>query len=422
MAFSEGEREEKAFHLSRFFKPAAPIQKKDLFAGRKPQMRAVVDAINQDGRHVVLYGERGVGKTSLSNMLFPAIQFVGSVVMTPQINCTSQDTFAAIWKRVFEEIQFEAAETEELELPETALNRLADYTQQYADDLAPDVVRRVLLEIGKEVLLVTIIDEFETVELEETRQTMADTLKFLSDRNVPATVVLIGVADDVEGLIRDHESTERCLLQVPMPRMSREEITEIITNGLENVEMTVEASALRSMSSITKGLPHYAHLLGLHAGRAALDKGKTCVMVEDLMVGIKTTIDKVQASVQRYYRQAISSSRKDAQFKNVLLACAMSQTDEFGYFAPVDVRAPLSKIRGASCEIESFSRHLHAFSESDRGPVLKREAHGTSRPRFRFHNPLVQPYVLLRGFAEALIKEEDLREAMRDQTEDGLLF
>jgi len=247
-------------------------------------------------------------------------------------------------------------------------------------------------------------------------------LKFLSDRNVPVTVVLIGVADDVEGLIRDHQSTERCLLQVRMPRMSREEITEIITNGLKNVDMTVEASALRSMSSITKGLPHYAHLLGLHTGRAALDRGETCVMVEDLMTGIKTAIDKVQASVQRYYRQAISSSRKDAQFKSVLLACAMSQTDEFGYFAPVNVRAPLSKIREASCKIESFSRHLHAFSESDRGPVLKREAHGASRPRFRFHNPLIQPYVLLRGIAEQIIKEEDLREAMCEQTEDDMLF
>lgn len=422
MALSEGEREEKAFHLSRFFKPATPIQKKDLFAGRKPQVRAVVDAINQDGRHVVLYGERGAGKTSLSNMLFPAIQCPGSVVMTPQINCTSQDTFAAIWKRVFEEIQFEAADTEEFELPENALNLLADYTQQYADDLAPDIVRRVLLEIGKEAILVTIIDEFETLELEATRQTMADTVKFLSDRNVPATVVLIGVSDDVEGLIRDHESTERCLLQVPMPRMSREEITEIVTNGLNNVGMTIEESALRSMSSITKGLPHYAHLLGLHSGRAALDRGKTCVMVEDLMMGVKTAIDKVQASVQRYYRQAISSSRKDAQFKSVLLACAMAQTDEFGYFAPVDVRAPLSRIRGEICKIESFSRHLHAFSESDRGPVLRKEAHGASRPRFRFHNPLIQPYVLLKGIAEQVIKEEDLREAMCKPTKNGMLF
>lgn len=419
MALSDGEREDKGFHLSRFFKPATPIQKKDLFAGRKPQIHAVVDAINQDGRHVVLYGERGAGKTSLSNMLFPVLECPGRVVLTPQINCTSQDTFAAIWKRVFEEIRFEAEETE-CELPETALNLLADYTQQYADDLAPDIVRRVLLEIGKEAILVTIIDEFETLELERTRRTMADTVKFLSDRNVPATVVLIGVSDDVEGLIRDHESTERCLLQVPMPRMSRDEIEEIITNGLKNVGMTIGDSAIRSMSSITKGLPHYAHLLGLHTGRAALERGQTCVMVEDLMMGITTAIDKVQASVQRYYRQATSSSRKDAQFKSVLLACAMSQTDEFGYFAPVDVRAPLSRIRGEPCQIENFSRHMHAFSEPDRGPVLRKE--GTNRPRYRFHNPLIQPYVLLKGIAERVIKEEDLREALCEPTNNGMLF
>jgi len=410
MPLSPGEKEERAFQLGRIFKPATPINRVDLFAGRQSQTQDVLDAINQNGQHVVLYGERGVGKTSLANVLFPKLRCPGHEVMTPQINCTSQDTFSAIWKRVFEEIQFKEDTTEHLDIPEAVVNLLADYTQQYADELSPDIIRRVLLELGSRVLLVVIIDEFDTVESDEVRQTMADTLKFLSDRNVPATVVLIGVADDVEGLIADHQSTERCIVQVPMPRMSRREIEDVVTTCLTIAKMGIDTLALRDISRISKGLPHYAHLLGLHAGRAAVEQGSITVTQDHVSRGIRTAIGKAQASIQQHYRRAISSARKDAQYREVLLACAMARTDEFGYFSPVNVREPLSRIRKEECKIEAFARHLHAFSGTDRGPVLRKEEYG-KRARFRFANPLIQPYVLLKGVADGLISEEDLKEA-----------
>jgi len=95
----------------------------------------------------------------------------------------------------------------------------------------------------------------------------------------------------------------------------------------------------------------------------------------------------------------------------VLLACALAPTDDFGFFAPVDVRELLSGIMKHPTKIEAYVRHLHAFSESDRGPVLERRIKGTRRPRFRFVSPLLQPYVLLRGVDEGVINEQDLEKA-----------
>jgi len=70
--------QEKAFMLGTVFKPTAPINREDLFAGRQPQTRDVVDAVNQQGQHAVLYGERGVGKTSLANMDHPTKAYLDS--------------------------------------------------------------------------------------------------------------------------------------------------------------------------------------------------------------------------------------------------------------------------------------------------------------------------------------------------------
>ncbi len=51
------------------FSPGAPVQERDLFAGRIEQLRALVDSVQQRGRHAIVFGERGVGKTSLANIL-----------------------------------------------------------------------------------------------------------------------------------------------------------------------------------------------------------------------------------------------------------------------------------------------------------------------------------------------------------------
>ncbi len=49
----------------RVFQPRIPINRPDFFAGRWDQLTTIVDAVSQAGLHAVIYGERGVGKTSL---------------------------------------------------------------------------------------------------------------------------------------------------------------------------------------------------------------------------------------------------------------------------------------------------------------------------------------------------------------------
>ena len=55
--------------ITEAFSPGAPVQERDLFAGRSTQIASLEDAVNQRGRHAIVYGERGVGKTSLVNVL-----------------------------------------------------------------------------------------------------------------------------------------------------------------------------------------------------------------------------------------------------------------------------------------------------------------------------------------------------------------
>jgi Cdc6-like AAA superfamily ATPase len=413
MALSKSDLEKRSFRLGLYFKPTSPINKESLFAERLAQSREVLDAINQQGLHAVMYGERGVGKTSLANMIFPKLHCEGLEKIAPLVNCFTADTYADVWKRVFETILF-TADKDAIALGAKAEELLKEYTGPLASTISPDEVWRLLWELGQQLLVVIIIDEFDNLLDVNAQAMMSDTVKFLSDRVVPATLVLIGVADNVETLVCNHRSVQRCLQQIQIPRMSLKELESIVVTGLNGVGMVIDNDCLYDISRFSRGLPHYAHLLGLYAGRSALDRGRVNVNATDVQRAMEAAVTKTHATIQADYSKAIRSSRKDAQYPHVLLACSLAQTDSLGWFYPRNVREPLSRILDKPCKIEAFARHLHTFCELDRGPILKKDG-DSPRPRFRFVDPIVQPYIVMRGIAEKMITEDDVKGPLQEE-------
>ena len=95
---------------AKVFQPRTPITTKELFAGRWDELVAIVDAVNQPGLHAVIYGERGVGKTSLANVISPTIwAFDQDDKKAPErlvvkVVASSGDTFSSIWRKLFNEL------------------------------------------------------------------------------------------------------------------------------------------------------------------------------------------------------------------------------------------------------------------------------------------------------------------------------
>ena len=52
------------------FSPFSPIDLVEMFQGRHEVIRRFEEEISSDGRHVILYGDRGVGKTSFANLAY----------------------------------------------------------------------------------------------------------------------------------------------------------------------------------------------------------------------------------------------------------------------------------------------------------------------------------------------------------------
>ena len=398
------------------FQPRTPIATKELFAGRWTELETVADAVNQPGLHVVIYGERGVGKTSLANVVMPTIwafdQFGKENQEVPKrlvikAVASSGDTFSSIWGKLFKEITW-ADNRPAIGLIPTTKDRIS-LTEAFRlpATISVDDARRVLTLIPGAVF---IIDEFDRAAQETSRE-FTDLIKALSDFAVDCTVVLVGVSGTISQLIADHASISRAITQIFLRRMTPAELREILTNAEKSLSMTFSPEAASLIVHVSQGLPHYTHLIGLHAVRmAASGRFSRSIERDDVLAALKEAVKQAEQSARDKHSKATHSAHKDALYRQVLLACALAAArsqDPLGYFNPSVVVEPLSVILNRTVAIATFSNHLSEFCQEKRGPVLERDGQPRAY-RFRFHDPMLVPFVFMDAVASNIVTEPQL--------------
>ena len=88
----------------------------------------------------------------------------------------------------------------------------------------------------------------------------------------------------------------------------------------------------------------------------------------------------------------------------MLLACALARNDDFGFFGPADVRAALDRLSPGTYKDTRIERHLAHFAPAGEDVPSDGILYAEARPqgrRYRFQNPLMQPYVVLQGVSAA---------------------
>jgi energy-coupling factor transporter ATP-binding protein EcfA2 len=397
-AMTEPELLDRLRLVAEAFRPAAPIDRRGLFSGRTSEIAELYSVVAQPGQHAVVYGERGVGKTSLVTVV--AEMLTGSGVRAARAICDSSDDFGSVWRKALSEISFERTEQGVGFASGTTKASSSAAALLGPDPVTPHAVARALQALGHESSLAVVMDEFDRLQGTgaKARALFADTIKTLSDRVAPATIVIVGVADDVSELIREHRSVERALVQVRMPRMTRDELAEIATRGVESARMTISRPAVTRITALSQGLPHYAHLLTQLAAQAALAERRADIATRDVDAAVDRALDRAQQSVAEAYYRATSGDGDER--RRVLLACALAEEDDFGFFSADDLDEPLGRIGGESGE--SLEQDLLELARAE--TVLQRRD-----DRYRFVNPLLQPYVVMRGLSEGLVKARDVR-------------
>lgn len=385
---------EQIARLNRVFTPATPVQLRNLLAGRRNELQACLDTCLQQGAHCILYGERGVGKTSVANIVTLVLRDIGSTQVV-KCSCTSEETFETLWQKVFWELTISRERvSQDMGFgvkPKINSERIVLGDIFNGNKYTATSVLRVLRVLTDDIII--ILDEFDRMNPSFDLRTFADMVKNVSDAIPKVTFIIVGIGETVSDLIGEHESIVRNLKQIHLPTMSPQELLEIIEKGMQELDMEMTDEVKHRIVEYSYGYPHYTHLLSMNACKTALQEQQTVVTNHHFDQSVQRSINETHESLRHAYHRATIATRKNI-YKEVLWACSMSPIDEYSTFQARDLEIPLSRLLGKTMKTHQFGGHLNRLSSEERGNILT--CLGTQqRHRYKFTNPLMRAYIKL---------------------------
>jgi ATPase domain predominantly from Archaea len=352
-----------------------PVVARETFAGRREAMASLINAVEEQRVHVVVYGERGIGKTSLAHVFAETAREARYHVI--YASCGTAANFADMFRSVLARIpriyhasilpnsaEAEAGGTFDQMLPSGPFG-----ARELAETLAGVVGTRIIV----------ILDEYDRVVDVTFRREVAELIKNLSDRAARVQLVITGVALNLDELIGYAPSIRRNIAGLPMTPLAGGEVRELLRMGERAADIRFGKDALALITRMAGGSPYLVRLLGHQAGLAALGGGRDDVSYADARVAVEKVIADWQASLPR--RVQANLVRDEARTHwSLLVAAARAGSTADGWFTVDDVYAEM----GGSVAPISIERDLKLFVNAI-DLLERREGHGD--PQFRFSYP-----------------------------------
>jgi uncharacterized protein len=253
--------------------PSDFIRTPERLFGRDKHLRTIERALNSAGRQIFIYGDRGVGKTSLALTaaylhthsghrpihvncgrtvgFFPVLRAVGNAVLPPQAIFEHQASranlgfnFAGLGANFSPSAEVVRSVAEPTNLNE-----------------AFDIIRYVEQRVASKTTVI-VIDEMERIQDTEEKDKFAEFIKNLSTVTEKLKFIFCGIGADLTELLGAHPSAGRILEPIELKSISHDSLWKIIQTPAEKLGIQVDRDKLIRIGQISDGFPHYVHLVG----------------------------------------------------------------------------------------------------------------------------------------------------------------
>lgn len=393
--------------LRKTFTPAQPMGDRGLFAGRRDLLSTLIRAIEDTRVHTIIYGQRGIGKTSLLHVVADAAREARYLVA--YVSCGSTASFDETFRAIASEIPLRFHAAYGPKAPEAEAGGMFSQLlppEPISPRLASEICAKV---IGTRVLV--IVDEFDRCGSPEFRRDIAEFLKNLSDRSVRVQLVIAGVAENFDDLLESGVLVQRNVIAMEVSRMSADEARDLLRIGQEFSGVTFDEPAIDLLVAAANGLPYILSLLAQHAGLAALTLGRTTVNRTDVMTAVDNALAEMKGRIPR--RSWAHLNRVISEGADSLLGpLAAVARAENGRFTSEDIKTasmgPLDMAR-AQALVDRLARE---------GVLIMRESDDVGG-QYRFIDQNVLPYLWLKAVRTAFSERQDGR-AQREPADKGV--
>ena len=263
--------------LALVYTPGTPIEDPDLFSGREELLDDLRAELPVAGVHLVLYGERGVGKSSLWNVLLTDRK-------VEQHSASSSDDFVSIFLRALEALgeQFTVEQRSRLADLSSSIGKegVASVGSKISEEATERPIAERKLDLNfvldriaarSKSLDAIVIDEFQNVSTQAVQTQIIEVVKGFADRGLNIKILLVGVADSDDELIPAREYAQykgRHFIARRVPRMTDGEVRDIIDRREQRFRAGFDEQVKAAIARISGGYPATAHRLALASAQA----------------------------------------------------------------------------------------------------------------------------------------------------------
>lgn len=272
------------------FTPSLPVSSRTLLAGRRQPLRQLIEAVEDHRSHVVLYGERGIGKTSLLGIFADLARDADYLVIRE--NCGADTSFDELFRMISAQIPllYHAAYSPSA-AQSSATGSIAELLP--AGRFGPNQLSRIWSGIiGTRVLI--ILDEFDRTEEPDFDREVVELIKNLSDCAARVQLVIAGVAQTMQNLFGHSPSIRRNLIGIPLLPMADSEVAQLVELGERHAGLAFDPRAKARIVALVHGRPHLARLIAHHASLRAVGEGRKLVGPDDVEYAIGVAVVEME--------------------------------------------------------------------------------------------------------------------------------
>lgn len=387
--------------------PAATIKTPERLFGREKALKQIERALGSEGRQIFVYGDRGVGKTSVA---LTAANLLNDASSTPiYVLCGSDETFATVIKAVGDALTDIKERFESPRAPSELGATLAGFGATYKPghktaahiDLptslneALDILRYVAAKRNGRVIVV--IDEMERMKPEE-REKFAELIKNIPELDERVRFIFCGIANTVNELVGTHPSAGRILEPILLEKLHHNYLWEIIQTVSQKIGIAVEREALIRISQISDGFPHYVHLIGESMFWSAFDDPDVLdsIKAKHFRDGISGALQRAEAVLRQQYERATMKTKNTGDYEEALWALGDRTSDQRQLTEIYDIsykRIMLSRRGRVALEREKLNQRLLALRKESHGRIVV----GYGSGWYGFRENIMRGYVRLRA-------------------------
>lgn len=392
--------------LNQVLFPSCPIKSEEMLFGRGKDMANIEAALYAFGRHAFIYGDRGVGKTSLAHTMAYKLQEEADPIF---VGCEPDSTMASIIQDVItngssksldkKERQFKAkigVSGTGIEYQKTT--RDSEHTTKVVD-VSSAVNALFSLEQHHSKTPFVVIDEFDQIACDKERQKFGMLIKNMGDQGCATKFIFTGIGDSLMSLIGGHKSSERQIHQTKLDNLSWDGREDIILKAFNEFGVTIDKDTRLKISGLSDGYPHYVHLMceKILQGAYAKQTPITSVSKELFLEGLSEAVNSVSETLKRDY--VMATEGRDDIYHHLLWAMADSADLQRHKAAIITSHAAICKhLNMDPLDKKQFDRRFNNLKKPNYGAIVI-PALGNRPMWYRFKENMLRGYV--RMFAES---------------------